>query len=165
MKVREAAGTVEYLAPQDDTTTKAMDLAPLYLCTRAFGLPIEQKLSCLRQERFNACGEYRYIMFIKYAAVQLQQLGLKRQLEPPEEAVREKGKWESGMKVGEAKRIVESMKEQIVQAVNSFKEKEFDIGVEERQVFGLFQDLRNQKRPRGLSLSQCNSNHGISLPQ
>ena len=57
-------------------------------------------------------------MFIKYAAVQLQQLGLKKQLEPVKEPVKEKAETaekekESEMEEDEAKRIVESMTEGI----------------------------------------------------
>ena len=123
---------------------------------QALGFPIEHKhkLSCLRQELIDAFVESRYMMFIKYAAVQLQQLGLKKQLEPPaikEEKKEEKKEGEkekeSEMEEDEAKRIVESMtegitcgekKEQVedstkqivqkaAQAVGSLKETEFDI--------------------------------------
>merc|ERR1719189_2482852 len=124
---------------------------------QALGFPVEHKhkLSCLRQELIDAFVESRYMMFIKYAAVQLQQLGLKKQLEPPvKEALKEEKKEngekekESEMEEDEAKRIVESMTEgitcgekkepqvedstkQIVQkaaqAVGSLKETEFDI--------------------------------------
>ncbi len=47
------------------------------------GFPIvhAHKLSCLRQELIDAFVESRYMMFIKYAAVQLQQLGLKKQMD------------------------------------------------------------------------------------
>ena len=38
-------------------------------------------LSCLRQELIDAFVESRYVMFIKYAAVQLQQLGLRKQMD------------------------------------------------------------------------------------
>merc|ERR1719331_2312670 len=124
---------------------------------RALGFPIvhKHKLSCLRQELIDAFVESRYMMFIKYAAVQLQQLGLKKQLEPPvKETLKEEKKEngekekESEMEEDEAKRIVESMTEgitcgekekkdvedstkQIVKkaavAVGSLKETEFDI--------------------------------------
>ena len=89
---------------------------------QALGFPIEHKhkLSCLRQELIDAFVESRYMMFIKYAAVQLQQLGLKKQLEPPvKEALKEEKKEdgekekESEMEEDEAKRIVESMTEGI----------------------------------------------------
>lgn len=59
---------------------------------RALGFPIvhKHKLACLRQELIDAFVESRYMMFIKYAAVQLQQLGLRKQMdifnkEPPKE--------------------------------------------------------------------------------
>ena len=91
-------------------------------------------------------------MFIKYAAVQLQQLGLKRQLEQPqirheekEEEKKEKEK-ESEMEEDEAKKIVEAMTDSITSGdkkevedstkeivkkaavtVGSLKETEFDI--------------------------------------
>merc|ERR1712165_309948 len=50
---------------------------------RALGFPIvhKHKLSCLRQELIDAFVESRYMMFIKYAAVQLQQLGLRKQMD------------------------------------------------------------------------------------
>merc|ERR1712115_181225 len=89
------------------------------------------------------------MMFIKYAAVQLQQLGLKKQMEPVKqiEVKKEEGaEKESEMEEDEAKRIVEGMTDsitsgekkevedstkQIVQkaalAVGSLKETEFDI--------------------------------------
>jgi len=118
---------------------------------QALGFPIEHKhkLSCLRQELIDAFVESRYMMFIKYAAVQLQQLGLKKQIEPikKEEIKKEDGsEKESEMEEDEAKRIVESMTDsitcgekkdvedstkQIVKkaalAVGSLKETEFDI--------------------------------------
>jgi len=122
---------------------------------QALGFPIQHKhkLSCLRQELIDAFVESRYMMFIKYAAVQLQQLGLKKQLEPVKEPVKDIEKKESSekekeseMEEDEAKRIVESMTDgiqcgekkevedstkQIVQkaaqAVGSLKETEFDI--------------------------------------
>jgi len=118
---------------------------------QALGFPIEHKhkLSCLRQELIDAFVESRYMMFIKYAAVQLQQLGLKKQMEPIKqiEVKKEEGaEKESEMEEDEAKRIVESMTDsitsgekkevedstkQIVQkaalAVGSLKETEFDI--------------------------------------
>ena len=118
---------------------------------KALGFPIEHKhkLSCLRQELIDAFVESRYMMFIKYAAVQLQQLGLKKQIEPikKEENKKEEGsEKESEMEEDEAKRIVESMTDsitcgekkdvedstkQIVKkaalAVGSLKETEFDI--------------------------------------
>jgi len=118
---------------------------------QALGFPVEHKhkLSCLRQELIDAFVESRYMMFIKYAAVQLQQLGLKKQIEPvkKEENKKDEGsEKESEMEEDEAKRIVESMTDsitcgekkevedstkQIVKkaalAVGSLKETEFDI--------------------------------------
>ena len=43
------------------------------------GFPVEHrhKLSCLRQELIDAFVESRYMMFIKCAAVQLQQLTIR----------------------------------------------------------------------------------------
>lgn len=37
--------------------------------------------NCFRQELIDAFVESRYMMFIKYAAVQLQQLGLRKQMD------------------------------------------------------------------------------------
>ena len=50
---------------------------------QALGFPVvhNHKLACLRQELIDAFVESRYMMFIKYAAVQLQQLGLKKQMD------------------------------------------------------------------------------------
>merc|ERR1712203_1232397 len=70
---------------------------------QALGFPIEHKhkLSCLRQELIDAFVESRYMMFIKYAAVQLQQLGLRKQMDmfskdKPSLAIEDKGKEENG---------------------------------------------------------------------
>merc|ERR1719383_1221026 len=84
----------------------------------ALGFPIvhKHKLCCLRQELIDAFVESRYMMFIKYAAVQLQQLGLKKQMEPIKqiEVKKEEGaEKESEMEEDEAKRIVESMTDSI----------------------------------------------------
>merc|ERR1719511_317233 len=71
---------------------------------QALGFPIQHKhkLSCLRQELIDAFVESRYMMFIKYAAVQLQQLGLKKQLEPVKEPVKDVEKKESSEKEKES---------------------------------------------------------------
>ena len=52
-----------------------------------------------RQELIDAFVESRYMMFIKYAAVQLQQLGLRKQMDmfskdKPNLAIEEKEKFE-----------------------------------------------------------------------
>ena len=59
------------------------DVVTLSKEAQALGFPIvhAHKLSCLRQELIDAFVESRYMMFIKYAAVQLQQLGLKKQMD------------------------------------------------------------------------------------
>jgi len=125
----------------------------------ALGFPIEHrhKLSCLRQELIDAFVESRYMMFIKCAAVQLQQLTVKKQITPEipqiekkeekEDNEKEKGEGEKKtMEEDEAKRIVESMTDSITSgekqemedstkeivkkaanAVGSLKETEFDI--------------------------------------
>ena len=102
---------------------------------RALGFPIvhKHKLSCLRQELIDAFVESRYMMFIKYAAVQLQQLGLRKQMDlfgkdKQTLAIEEKGKEgnqsnEEGcnkeaedknkMEEEEAKKIVESITDSI----------------------------------------------------
>lgn len=53
---------------------------------RALGFPVEHKhkLCCLRQELVDAFVESRYMLFIKYAAFHLQQVGLKKQKVPSE---------------------------------------------------------------------------------
>jgi len=125
----------------------------------ALGFPIEHrhKLSCLRQELIDAFVESRYMMFIKCAAVQLQQLTVKKQITPEipqiekkeekEDNEKEKGEGEKKtMEEDEAKRIVESMTDSITSgekqemedstkeivkkaanAVGSLKDTEFDI--------------------------------------
>lgn len=104
---------------------------------RALGFPIEHKhkLSCLRQELVDAFVESRYMMFIKYAAFHLQQVGLKKQkaaersssadkdvkAEEMEEsaivasnaAEAEKGSDEQQLNSDEAKKIVESITDSI----------------------------------------------------
>lgn len=103
---------------------------------RALGFPIEHKhkLSCLRQELVDAFVESRYMMFIKYAAFHLQQVGLKKQkvderngttdkvkAEEPEEPAAvngtgvaiEKGSEEQHLDSDEAKKIVESITDSI----------------------------------------------------
>lgn len=61
---------------------------------QAMGFPIEHKhkLCCLRQELLDAFVEDRYVVFIKYAAYHLQQIGatLKQQKQKKEEEEREK---------------------------------------------------------------------------
>ena len=105
---------------------------------KALGFPIihKHKLCCLRQELIDAFVESRYMMFIKYAAVQLQQLGLKKQMDmfqKPEqqklEAIKSPGDKEDNdsgdsnknkeesdkpkMEEEEAKKIVESLTDSI----------------------------------------------------
>ena len=57
--------------------------AQFYFAFFVSGFPIvhKHKLACLRQELIDAFVESRYMMFIKYAALQLQQLGLKKQMD------------------------------------------------------------------------------------
>lgn len=96
---------------------------------RALGFPVEHKhkLSCLRQELVDAFVESRYMMFIKYAAFHLQQVGLKKQKTPAEKDVKaeetepesadaktaEKGSEEQPLNSDEAKKIVESITDSI----------------------------------------------------
>ncbi|XP_023320484.1 clustered mitochondria protein homolog [Eurytemora carolleeae] len=116
----------------------------------ALGFPVEHrhKLSCLRQELIDAFVESRYMMFIKCAAVQLQQLTIRKNIpEVPMIEKKEKDAEKEGeMEEDEAKRIVESMTDSITSgekqdmedstkeivrkaatAVGSLKETEFDI--------------------------------------
>ena len=88
------------------------------------------------------------MVFIKYAAVQLQQLSLKRQAPPPQEkpAIKEEKEKEGEMEEEEAKRIMETITDSITngekqemedstkeivkkaaQIVGSLKDTEFDI--------------------------------------
>jgi len=118
----------------------------------ALGFPVEHrhKLSCLRQELIDAFVESRYMMFIKCAAVQLQQLTLRKPVVELPQITQEKKESEKEkegeMEEDEAKRIVESMTDSITSgekqdmedstkeivkkaatAVGSLKETEFDI--------------------------------------
>eukprot|EP00095_Tigriopus_kingsejongensis_P007062 maker-scaffold1121_size61474-snap-gene-0.19 protein:Tk07062 transcript:maker-scaffold1121_size61474-snap-gene-0.19-mRNA-1 annotation:"eukaryotic translation initiation factor 3" len=98
----------------------------------ALGLPIvhKHKLACLRQELIDAFVESRYMMFIKYAAVQLQKLGLKKQIDflsqkndgqsaiedsksPKEEDEKEDSNKTTKIEDTEAKKIVESITDSI----------------------------------------------------
>ena len=107
--------------------------------SRALGFPIihKHKLCCLRQELVDAFVESRYMMFIKYAAFHLQQVGLKKQqqtagstekelvkvetlavasesVERPTENATEKGTDEQQqLNSDEAKKIVESITDSI----------------------------------------------------
>lgn len=109
--------------------------------SRALGFPIihKHKLCCLRQELVDAFVESRYMMFIKYAAFHLQQVGLKKQqqqqkagstekelvkvealvvasesVEQPTETATEKGTDEQQqLNSDEAKKIVESITDSI----------------------------------------------------
>lgn len=101
---------------------------------KALGFPIihKHKLCCLRQELIDAFVESRYMMFIKYAAVQLQQLGLKKQMDifqkkPEQPAIKDdksddspaegdsnKAETDKGkLEEEEAKKIVESLTDSI----------------------------------------------------
>lgn len=54
---------------------------------RALGFPVEHKhkLACLRQELIDSFVEARYVQFIKYAAIDLQQLTSARRLQKEKE--------------------------------------------------------------------------------
>ncbi|CAB3380510.1 Hypothetical predicted protein [Cloeon dipterum] len=100
---------------------------------RALGFPLEHrhKLSCLRQELIDAFVENRYMMFIKFAAFHLQQLGAKKQKERESRSSQEKeiakitevvkdnkegeekGAAEREIETEEAKKIVESITDSI----------------------------------------------------
>lgn len=93
---------------------------------RALGFPIvhKHKLACLRQELIDAFVESRYMMFIKYAAVQLQQLGLRKQMDifNKETTVKEESKAitnEGGdnKEVDDKKRLEEDEAKKIVESI------------------------------------------------
>ena len=67
---------VNFLKMEDDDLSKE---------ARALGFPVEHKhkLCCLRQELVDAFVEARYMMFIKYAAFHLQQVGLNKKAKNP----------------------------------------------------------------------------------
>lgn len=81
--------------PPDVNFLKDTD-AELHADVIKMGFPIEHKhkLSCLRQELLDAFVEDRYVVFIKYAAYHLQQIGatLKQQKQQQEEAAAAKKK-------------------------------------------------------------------------
>lgn len=98
----------------------------------ALGFPIEHKhkLCCLRQELIDSFVEARYMMFIKFAAFHLQQLGVKKQKEREARNSQEKeisvenksieksvkkpdGEKEEEIEADEAKKIVESITDSI----------------------------------------------------
>ncbi|CAG0915474.1 unnamed protein product [Notodromas monacha] len=80
--LRTFPADVNFLVLEDDEPDESM---------KAMGFPIElpHKLASLRHELIEAFVETRYVTFIKYAAVHLQQLGLKRELRAEEEATNE----------------------------------------------------------------------------
>ncbi|KAK2711731.1 clustered mitochondria protein homolog [Artemia franciscana] len=95
---------------------------------RSMGFPIEHqhKLSTLRQELIDAFVESRYMMFIKFAAYHLQQVGLKKQagkaIESKPTTEKDDKKVENGesdkekedeIETDEAKKIVESITDSI----------------------------------------------------
>ncbi|XP_071445866.1 clustered mitochondria protein homolog isoform X2 [Hetaerina americana] len=75
---------------------------------RSLGFPIEHKhkLCCLRQELIDSFIESRYLMYIKYAAFHLQQLGVKKQREREARSSQEK---ELKDKDGQVKRLEKVM--------------------------------------------------------
>ncbi|XP_014288289.1 clustered mitochondria protein homolog isoform X1 [Halyomorpha halys] len=92
---------------------------------QSLGFPIEHKhkLCCLRQELIDAFVESRYMMFIKYAAFHLQQLGAKKQkereaqlanneIEAKEKTVENKTEVSNESKKEENKKEVEKMTEE-----------------------------------------------------
>merc|ERR1711981_682265 len=103
---------------------------------RALGFPIvhKHKLSCLRQELIDAFVESRYMMFIKYAAVQLQQLGLRKQMDmfskdKPNLAIEEKEKFEckSILNPGKSWKTEESMSPLQVQLARCMEHGAYDM--------------------------------------
>lgn len=134
---------------------------------KALGFPIihKHKLCCLRQELIDAFVESRYMMFIKYAAVQLQQLGLKKQMDmfqakpAPEqklEAIKSPGDNEDNndassdsnkeadkpkMEEEEAKKIVESLTDSITSGEKKdIEESTKDIVQKAAQAVGSLKD-------------------------
>lgn len=116
----------------------------------ALGFPIERKhkLCCLRQELIDSFVEARYMMFIKYAAFHLQQLGVKKQKERESKAsnlekdvsnennkVPEKqlktfeGEKEEEIEPDEAKKIVESITDSITGEKKELEESTKEIVV------------------------------------
>ncbi|XP_021934846.1 clustered mitochondria protein homolog [Zootermopsis nevadensis] len=124
---------------------------------QAMGFPIEHKhkLCCLRQELIDSFVEARYMMFIKYAALHLQQLDKETENSKKgkididksnDDSSKENSTNESQMGADEAKKIVESITDSITNgekqeleestkeivkkaaiAVGSLKETEFDV--------------------------------------
>ena len=136
---------------------------------KALGFPIvhKHKLCCLRQELIDAFVESRYMMFIKYAAVQLQQLGLKKQMDifqkkeatPPkveeplkqieDKSEKDDGKTDSNkaetekakLEEEEAKKIVESLTDSITSGEKKdLEESTKDIVKKAAQAVGSLKD-------------------------
>ncbi|KAG5682061.1 hypothetical protein PVAND_011446 [Polypedilum vanderplanki] len=118
------------------------------------GFPIihKHKLSCLRQELLEAFVDDRYVMFIKHAALHLQQLNNAKKVEAPKKELTEikdydntderekKEEEDDKINTEEARKIVEAISDEkqnavdsknvvrkACQAVGSLKETEFDI--------------------------------------
>ena len=123
---------------------------------KALGFPIihKHKLCCLRQELIDAFVESRYMMFIKYAAVQLQQLGLKKQMdmfqakpETTQQAIKSEDNDDNKeadkpkMEEEEAKKIVESLTDSITSGEKKdIEESTKDIVKKAAQAVGSLKD-------------------------
>lgn len=144
--------------PPDVNFLKSEEIQ-LNAASREMGFPIahKHKLATLRQELVDAFVDNRYMMFLKFAALHLQQLGSKKQEasklaavkekeneKEKEENEKEKGKDNKDIEAEEAKKIVENVTESIAAekqveentkdiikkasaAVGSLKEADFDV--------------------------------------
>ncbi|KAG7163604.1 Clustered mitochondria protein-like, partial [Homarus americanus] len=134
-----------------DVNFLALEEVQLSAASLEMGFPIahKHKLATLRQELVDAFVDNRYMMFLKFAALHLQQLGAKKQEAAKLPAVKEKGESEKvkdnkDIEAEEAKKIVENVTESIAAekqveentkdiikkaaaAVGSLKEADFDV--------------------------------------
>ncbi|XP_063595519.1 clustered mitochondria protein homolog [Penaeus indicus] len=136
-----------------DVNFLELEEAPLGPASRELGFPVvhKHKLATLRQELVDAFVDNRYMMFLKYAALHLQQLSGKKQeasklaaMKEKEEKEKDKDKDNKEIEAEEAKKIVENVTESIAAekqveentkdiikkaaaAVGSLKEADFDI--------------------------------------
>ena len=133
---------VNFLKMEDDDLSKE---------ARALGFPIEHKhkLCCLRQELVDAFVEARYMMFIKYAALHLQQVGLKKQKNSTEKVIAPapEGKAEAVVHPSSADECTESEKgSEEQQQINSDEAKKIVESITDSIAHGDKQDVEESTK-------------------
>lgn len=133
---------VNFLKMEDDDLSKE---------ARALGFPIEHKhkLCCLRQELVDAFVEARYMMFIKYAALHLQQVGLKKQKNSTEKVIAPapEGKAEAVVHPSSADECTESEKgSEEQQQINSDEAKKIVESITDSIAHGEKQDVEESTK-------------------